>query len=51
MKIENFDEFQLPQSLIFFADIFAHVSYLTMSSKRWSGFFLFSLGLELLIKV
>ena len=38
-KIENFDELQLPQSLIFFCWNFAHVFYLIMPKKGCSGFF------------
>ena len=46
---ENFDELQLPQSGIFCWN-FAHFSYLTMSTKGCSRFFLLCLDFELLIK-
>ena len=48
---DHFSELQLPQSLIFFAEFFALVSYLKMPTKGCSGFFLFCVGLELLIKM
>ena len=38
--LKNFDELQLPWSSIFFYWNFAHVSYLHMSTKACSGFFL-----------
>ena len=39
------------QSLIVFTEIFANVSYLTMSIKGCSGFFLFCLHLEFFGKI
>ena len=39
-KIENFDELQLPSSLLFYAKILhRHFSYLAMSTKRVFGIF------------
>ena len=37
--MENFDELQLPQSLILFCWNFAHFCNLTVSTKECSGFF------------
>ena len=49
--LKNWKLWRLPQSLIFFCWNFAHLSYLTMSTKRFSGFFLFCLDLDLLIEM
>ena len=49
-KIENFDELQLPKTLISFAESL-HVSYLPMSTKGCMEYFLFCLELELFAKI
>ena len=51
--LKNWKLWRAPTTIKFttFCGNFAHVSYLTMPTKRCSGFFLFCLGLELLIKM